>query len=97
MPTRWTGALAHNSLAGSTRNLSVRLFDVTAAAEIDISVFGTGRDADITNMALTALFPVLTLNAGSVYVVQIASPDVYTALTWLSLNLSLSRIGEFPS
>ncbi len=92
-------ALNHNSVAGASRNLAIRLFDVTAGAQISTpAVFGTGRDQVITNMSINALFPVLTLNAGSVYVIQISSPsDVYSACQFLGCNLMLARVGEFPS
>jgi len=89
-----TGAFSHAAL-NAGRETFLRLFNVTkGSAEAGIPI-GTGRNAEITNMATSAAFLVDATVVGDVYRVEIGGGDAYTAVEFEQFSLTITSAGPW--
>ena len=89
-----TGAFSHAAL-NAGRETFLRLFNVTkGSAEAGVPI-GTGRNAEITNMAASAAFLVDATVVGDVFRVEIGGGDAYTAVEFEQFSLTITSAGPW--
>ena len=89
-------SIEHNSLPNSGRVVKIRLFDTVAQTPLGSGfAVGTGRNAEITVVALNAMFDVASGAANHALSVQIGGGDVYTSVVFTTASVSVYSVGEF--